>query len=729
MNTPNGKRADRWARARFVLSWLAAVALLGTVLPRAVNVSWHGLLPVLGSVHWTAALALVGLWFLGLYVHSFVLTAAAPNLTHRRALTLNLTGSAVSNVVPLGGAAGVELNRRMMRAWGIDNRAFTGYAFLTNLWDVGAKLLLPVIAVVVLARAGEHVSPQLQTASFVAGAAFVIMASGAAFALRSARGAMRIGRIIETSARHGLRLVGKDKEVHVTAALIEIRSQCAGLVAQGWLRMSAGIVGYVALQGLLLVLCLHLTGGGNTWPEILAAFAIERALTIVPLTPGGIGVADLGLVGVLLTLGGDPASVAGAALLYRAFVFAVEIPVGSGTLGLWLLGQRLSARRRATAATTSFPAHRIAHVTDVFLPRLGGIETHVDDLVRHQRAAGLEAEVLTPSRAEGVDDPSWVHRMSATSARRGVAQYDVVHVHVSMFSPYGIGVARAANRAGVPVLVTVHSMWSGAGAVLRLASLAGLRHWPVTWSAVSHAAAETFARSFGGRVPVSVLPNAIDVDSWRHPHRGDGRASQQTRSSVTIVSVMRLMPRKRPRQLLRMFEQVRRLTGSDDVRLVIVGDGPLRARVERYIRRRGLSDYVRVTGRLPRSQVHDELAAASVYVAPAPKESFGIAALEARCAGLPVVASRRSGVGEFIRDRIDGILVDGDAEMVVALADLVRDASLRDRIAAHNREVAPGFGWVDVLERTGRLYELAAERVDLLQGQVPDPRPLLAVEA
>lgn len=729
MKAPNGKRAELWARARFVLSWLAAVALLGAVLPRAVDVSWQGLLPVLGSVHWTAALALVGLWFLGLYVHSFVLTAAAPSLTHRRALTLNLTGSAVSNVVPLGGAAGAELNRRMMRAWGIDGRAFAGYTFLTNLWDVGSKLLLPVIAVVVLARAGEHVSPQMQTASLVAGAGFVVMATGVAFVLMSARGATAVGRIIETSARSGLRLVGKDRDIRVTAALLDIRTQCAGLVAQGWLRMSSGIIGYVALQGLLLGFCLHLTGGGNTWPEILAAFAVERALTIVPLTPGGIGVADLGLVGVLLTLGGDPASVAGAALLYRAFIFAVEIPVGSGTLGLWLLGQRLSARRRAAATPVSSPAHRVAHVTDVFLPRLGGIETHVDDLVRHQRAAGLDAEVLTPSRGDGVE-PSWVHRVPAAEARRAVTQYDVIHVHVSMFSPYGIGVARAAAKAGVPVLVTVHSMWSGAGGILRLAAVTGLRRWPVAWSAVSHAAAETFARSLGG-VKVSVLPNAIDVASWRSPHVGDDPASwQQTSQSVTIISVMRLMPRKRPLQMLRTFEQVLRLTGRDDIRLVIVGDGPLRDRVERHVRRRGLSEHVRVTGRLPRSHVRDELTAASVYVAPAPKESFGIAALEARCAGLPVIASRRSGVGEFIRDRVDGILVDGDAEMVVALADLVRDPSLRDRIAAHNRAVTPAFDWVAILDRTAGLYELAAQRVDLPQGHIPaEARPFIAAEA
>ena len=58
----------------------------------------------------------------------------------------------------------------------------------------------------------------------------------------------------------------------VNTTLLDIRAQCAGLVAKGWVRMSVAISGYVALQAVLLGFCLHLTGGGNTWPEILAAF-------------------------------------------------------------------------------------------------------------------------------------------------------------------------------------------------------------------------------------------------------------------------------------------------------------------------------------------------------------------------------------------------------------------------------------------------------------------------
>lgn len=685
-----------------------ALVMVGVVLPRAVDVSWHGVIPVLTSVHWPALLALVGLWLLGLYVHSFVLTAAAPSLTHRRALTINMTGSAVANVVPLGGAAGVELNRRMMKAWGIDTRAFTGYTILTNLWDVGSKLLLPVLAVLVLTQAGQTVTPVLRTASLIAGAGLLGLAAFAAVLLVSPRATDLSGRFLERPLYFVLRLLGRDRTLGLADALLRIRRDCADLVAGGWVRMSAGIGGYVALQCLLLALCLHLTGAGTAWSAVLAGFAVERLLTVVPITPGGIGVADLGLVGVLLALGGDPAGITAAAVLYRVFVLALEIPVGGSVLGIWLLRQRRCRRPRRSATPPPTGQTRIAHVTDVFLPRLGGIETHVDDLVRHQRASGLAAEVLTPT--SGADeDPAWVHRMPSVRARRAVTEYDAVHVHLSLWSPYGISVARAAMAAGLPTLITLHSMWAGAGGILRLAALASLRRWPVAWSAVSSAAADAFRHSLGG-TSVTVLPNAIDVAPWR-PSTTAPRALHPDDRAITLVSVMRFMPRKRPLQLLKVFEEVRRLTPQHDVNLVIVGDGPLRRRIERHAQRRGLSLHVRVTGRIPRHQVRDELLAASLYVAPAPKESFGIAALEARCTGLPVIAKRRSGVADFVRDRVDGILVADDTEMIVALAELISDDALRNRITAHNQRVAPALDWSGILQRTDALYQRAAERV------------------
>ncbi|KQV69625.1 hypothetical protein ASC64_07225 [Nocardioides sp. Root122] len=675
-------------------------------------------------MHWPGILALSAVWLVGLVVHSFVLTAAAPSLTHRRALTLNMTGSAIANVVPLGGAAGVELNRRMMKAWGIDTRGFTGFTFLTNVWDTGAKLLLPILGVVVLTRAGETVTPTLRDMSLVAAAGFLALALTAAVVLRSPGATRRVGHGVERILRRGLRMLGRDRPLNVATALDDIRAQSADLVARGWLRMSLGIAGYVALQGVLLGLCLQLTGAGLTWPEVLAGFAVERLLTVVPVTPGGVGTADIGLVGTLLALGGDPTRVAAAAVLYRLFVFAVEIPVGGGVLGMWLVGQRRHHPRQADPGPLS-PPRMVAHVTDVFLPRLGGIETHVDDLVRHQRAVGVDAHVLTGTRYTA-PDPAWVHRTTAAEARRAVAGYDAVHVHVSLWSPYAVAVARAAMAAGIPTLVTVHSMWTGAGVLLRLAALASLRRWPVVWSAVSVAAAETLRRSLGG-VDVAVLTNAVEVADWTLESSTVGHEPRTGVRPLTLLSVMRLMPRKRPLALLRMFVQLRRLVPRQDLRLVIVGDGPLRLKVERYVRRHGLSDAVRVTGRIPREKVIWELRGADVYVAPAPKESFGIAALEARCAGLPVVARRSSGVTEFIRDRIDGLLVDDDTQMVVALAELTNDDDLRARIATHNARVQPTHDWSEALDRTDVLYLRAAERTARgVRGATPLDHPVAA---
>jgi hypothetical protein len=285
-------------------------------------------------------------WFLGLYVHSFLLTAAAPGLTRRRAMTLNVTGSAVANVAPLGGAIGLELNRRMMKAWGIEARRFTGYVLLVNLWGVGCKLLLPALAVLALGQSDQTVGLPVRAAALGAGTGFIGLTAIAATVLASPRGATAIGTALDRTAHGCLRLVHRERQVDLGVTLIDIRHECGRLIALGWFRMSVGITGYVALQCLLLGLCLELTSARVTWPGVLAGFAVERTLTLMPFTPGGIGVGDLGLVGVLLAQGGTPAGVTAAALLYRAFVFAVQIPVGSCILGVWLLERHLGSSRR-----------------------------------------------------------------------------------------------------------------------------------------------------------------------------------------------------------------------------------------------------------------------------------------------------------------------------------------------------------------------------------------------
>jgi glycosyltransferase involved in cell wall biosynthesis len=171
---------------------------------------------------------------------------------------------------------------------------------------------------------------------------------------------------------------------------------------------------------------------------------------------------------------------------------------------------------------------------------------------------------------------------------------------------------------------------------------------------------------------------------------------------------MRLARRKRPMPLLRMFERVCRAVDRP-VRLTLVGDGPLRPRVEHRVRRSGLGDLVTITGRVEPVDVRRVLAGSDMYVAPAVLESFGLAALEARSIGLPVVGHAASGMADFIVHEVDGLLCAGDSAMVDALADLVVSPPLRRRIAEHNRVVPAAMTWDHTLNCHGAVYARAVE--------------------
>ena len=119
-----------------------------------------------------------------------------------------------------------------------------------------------------------------------------------------------------------------------------------------------------------------------------------------------------------------------------------------------------------------------------------------------------------------------------------------------------------------------------------------------------------------------------------------------------------------------------------------------------------MDGWVRMAGRLERHEVREVLASADVFVAPARQESFGLAALEARLAGLPVVAHAASGVADFVRPGKEGLLGASAADLADALVRLVDDDGLRHEIAAHNRTTEPvRCTWPAVLAAFDDLYE------------------------
>lgn len=365
---------------------------------------------------------------------------------------------------------------------------------------------------------------------------------------------------------------------------------------------------------------------------------------------------------------------------------------------------------------------RIAHISDCFAPRTGGIETQVQGLAERQRAAGHEVLVITATPGAGVtrsgkdvvegipvlriatrmpfDLPvhpnTRAHVIDALRRQR----VDVAHVHAGAASPFAWGGIRAARQARIPTVVTVHSMWdaltrSGNRVLDRTAWGMGSG---VILSAVGTAAAARVREALGQ--PVLVLPNGIDPEAWRVSRIPDPDGV------LRVVSVLRLAPRKRVLPLVTSIHRAIAQTGGR-MRATIIGDGPESGRVERYIERHRLSDVISLEGRLPRSRIRAHFARADTFVQASVRESFGIAALEARTAGLAVVARSQSGTSDFVRDRVEGLLAPDDAGLVTGLVELANDSDLLKGILEHNASTAPEQAWPNVVDMVESAYDEA----------------------
>jgi len=365
---------------------------------------------------------------------------------------------------------------------------------------------------------------------------------------------------------------------------------------------------------------------------------------------------------------------------------------------------------------------RIAHITDCFAPRTGGIETQVLGLAERQIAAGHDVVVITatPGTGEvrsGVDRTGDVpviriaarlpfdvpvHPKAKNHVLRILRQTraDVVHVHAGAASPFAWGGIRAARQARVPTVVTVHSMWdpvtrTGNRILDRTAWGMGSG---VVLTAVGSVAADCVREALGQ--PVMVLPNGIDPQEW---HVGRAPKPDQT---LRVVSVLRLAPRKRALPLVSVLH--RAIAGSGGrIKATLIGDGPDAGRVQRYIERHSLADVITLAGRLPHTRIRAHFAASDVFVQASVRESFGIAALEARTAGLAIVSRSQAGSADFVTNGVEGMLAHDDAGLVSALLALQADPSLLASIIDYNSSVPPVQAWPNVLEQVEWAYDVA----------------------
>src|SRR6185437_6390868 len=165
------------------------------------------------------------------------------------------------------------------------------------------------------------------------------MTAGLGLLLHSEPFVLRAGRALQRALVVVCRLARRPPPAGAAGWLPGFRDRAAALLAaRRWQITAAMAVGNLTLW-LVLLACLRGTGLSQAqvpWQTSLAAFAFVRLLTILPLTPGGVGITELGLVGVLAAGAGHrvSAQVAAAVLLYRAVTYLPPIPLGAAA---WLV--------------------------------------------------------------------------------------------------------------------------------------------------------------------------------------------------------------------------------------------------------------------------------------------------------------------------------------------------------------------------------------------------------
>jgi putative heme transporter len=331
------KQPARRSRRRLLVGALGAVIILATfafLLPRIAD--YRDVWDVVKELSWPWALALGGATLLNLLTFAPPWMVALPGISFRRALALTQMSTALTLVVPGGAAVGIAGAFGILRRWGFHRRAVGRAVTLVSLWNQFANLSYPIVAVFLLATQGGR-SPLLSTAAFVGAAVLGIAVAALGVVLASDRTAADVG---DLTARFASWVKGKFGRAPVPwggPSFDRFRREAVDLLRRRWHALTlATLAGTLSVFLVLLVAlrALDVPASEVTAVEAFAAWSLARLLGAIPITPGGIGIVELGLTGALLGFGGNNAGVVAAVLVYRFLTIVPTVLLGLAATSL-----------------------------------------------------------------------------------------------------------------------------------------------------------------------------------------------------------------------------------------------------------------------------------------------------------------------------------------------------------------------------------------------------------
>ncbi|WP_225412511.1 glycosyltransferase family 4 protein [Stigmatella hybrida] len=375
---------------------------------------------------------------------------------------------------------------------------------------------------------------------------------------------------------------------------------------------------------------------------------------------------------------------------------------------------------------------RIAMLTAVFPPSVGGIQTHTLRLSQRLVAQGAQVVVLTRHhqglpRREFVDGVE-VLRLGQGDARREVATatylaeslrelmsrrhaLDVMHAH-QMLSPTTTGLL-ARKALGIPLVINPHACGpEGDVQYLRRAHwLAGgwrleaARRWADAFVSISEPIRQELRDSGIEEDRIWRIANGVDLEAFR-PASPEERHALRARLGLPQGPIVtysgRLSPEKGVDVLLEAWALLVR--SRPEATLVLLGNGPEEAALRRRVAERGLGSSVRLMGAV--ADVPAWLRASDVFALASRTEGLPVALLEGMACGLPCVATRVGGTPEVLEDGVHGRLVPSEAPQALAqgLLDALEPGTGASWGATARERVAARFSLEAIAHRLLQLY-------------------------
>ena len=307
---------------------IVVVVVFVFVLPRIAN--YREVWDVVQDLTWGQIGLLLLATLANLATYAPPWQAALPGLSYRHGSVLTLASTASTYVAPGGAAVGMAASYAMLRGWRFKPPAIALAVSLTGVWNQFAMLGFPIVALALLTLQHERNS-LLETVAVIGLVVFVAAVAAFAVGLSTPKLAFKVGELARRISNFGLRLIRRGPVKWTADSFVTFRHDAIQLLRHRWHWLTLATLAGQLTVFLVMLVSLRVTGVSShdvSLIEAFAAWSIVRLLGSLPVTPGGLGIVEVGLTGALVGFGGANAEVVAAVLVYRVMTIVPTLLLG-----------------------------------------------------------------------------------------------------------------------------------------------------------------------------------------------------------------------------------------------------------------------------------------------------------------------------------------------------------------------------------------------------------------